>query len=52
VVILAQAETTERDALTRARDLLRKGSVNVLGVVLNRVRNPVPLGLRPYLEIE
>jgi protein-tyrosine kinase len=52
VVILAQAEATERDALTRARDLLRRASVNVLGVVLNRVRNPVPLGLRPYLEIE
>jgi Mrp family chromosome partitioning ATPase len=52
VVILAQAETTERDELTRARDLLRKGSVNVLGVVLNRVRNPVPPSLRPYLTIE
>ena len=52
VVILAQAETTERDALTRARDLLRKASVNVLGVVLNRVRNPVPPSLRPYLTIE
>jgi Mrp family chromosome partitioning ATPase len=52
VVILAQAETTERDALTRARDVLRKGSVNGLGVVLNRVRNPVPLSLRPYLTVE
>jgi Mrp family chromosome partitioning ATPase len=32
--------------------LLRKASVNILGVVLNRVRNPVPPSLRPYLKIE
>jgi Mrp family chromosome partitioning ATPase len=52
VVIIAQAETTERDALVRARDQLQRAGVNVVGVVLNRARNPIPASLRAYLSIE
>ena len=49
VVIVVQAEATRRDSLVRARNQLQRAGVNVIGVVLNRARNPVPTVLRPYL---
>ena len=49
-VIVAEAETTERESLTHAADQLRRAGVKVIGVVLNRARNPVPAFLRPYLS--
>jgi Mrp family chromosome partitioning ATPase len=51
-VIVVQAEATQREALVRAREQLQRAGVNVVGVVLNRARNPVPAALRPYLSIE
>jgi Mrp family chromosome partitioning ATPase len=49
VVIVVQADATDKDALTRARDQLQRAEVTILGVVLNRVRDPIPPLLRPYL---
>ena len=52
VVIVVRSETTERDDLGRACDQLAKAGANVLGVVMNRVRNPIPTFLRPYVPVE
>jgi Mrp family chromosome partitioning ATPase len=52
VVMIVQAEVTERDAMVRARDQLQRAGVNLVGVVLNRVRNPVPASLRAYFSTE
>lgn len=49
VVIVAESEATERESLVRASDQLRRAGVKVIGVVLNRTRNPVPPFLRPYV---
>ena len=49
VVIVVQADATDKDALTRARDQLQRAEVTILGVVLNRARDPIPPLLRPYL---
>lgn len=49
VVIVVQADATDKDALTRARDQLQRAEVTILGVVLNRTRDPIPPLLRPYL---
>lgn len=51
VIIVARAEATDRQSLTRARDRLEHAEVNVLGVVLNQVRDTVPPILRPYLAV-
>lgn len=52
VVIVVQSETTDRDALVRAREQLAQAGANVIGVVMNRVRNPIPAFLRPYVSME
>jgi len=52
VVVVVQAEVTEREALVRAREQLERTGANVIGVVLNRVHDPVPAFLRPYLSIQ
>ena len=52
VVIMVQAEVTPRQALAEAREQLERAGVNVVGVVLNGVRNPVPKLLRPYLNVD
>ena len=49
VVIVVQAERSRRDSLVRVRNQLERAGVNVIGVVLNRARNPVPRALQPYL---
>jgi Mrp family chromosome partitioning ATPase len=49
VVIVVQADATDKDALARARDQLQRAEVAILGVVLNRARDPIPPLLRPYL---
>jgi Mrp family chromosome partitioning ATPase len=52
VVIMVQAEVTPRQALLEAREQLERAGVNVVGVVLNGVRNPIPKLLRPYLSVD
>ena len=52
VVIVVQSESTDRDALIRARQHIEDAGANVIGVVMNRVRNRVPPFLRPYLSME
>jgi len=52
VVLVAQAELTETKALAAAREQLARGGVNVAGVILNRMRNPVPGFLRRFIAIE
>jgi capsular exopolysaccharide synthesis family protein len=52
VVIVVQSESTDRDELMRAREQLAKSGANVIGVVMNRVRNPLPPFLRPYVSME
>ena len=52
VVLVARAGITRGDALVRARQQLERAGTTVLGVVLNQVRNPVPLFLRRYLGTE
>jgi len=52
LVIVVEAEATERGTLLRARDLLGRAGVKVLGVVLNRARSPIPEVLRRYLPGE
>ncbi|HLK10825.1 MAG TPA: hypothetical protein VKW76_05555 [Candidatus Binatia bacterium] len=52
VVIMVQAEATPRNALADAREQLERAGVNVVGVVLNGVRNPIPKLLRPYLSVD
>jgi Mrp family chromosome partitioning ATPase len=51
VVIVARAEVTSTDALVRTREQLERAEVNVLGVVLNRTRDPVPPALKRYLTM-
>lgn len=48
VAIVAGAERTQGRALSRAREQLERSGARVLGVVLNRVRDPIPARLRPY----
>jgi Mrp family chromosome partitioning ATPase len=52
VVLVARAGVTRGHALARARQQLERADTTVLGVVLNQVRNPVPLFLRRYLGTE
>jgi receptor protein-tyrosine kinase len=52
MIIVVRAEATKREALTRAREQLARAEANIVGVVLNGVRNPVPPFLRPYLTVE
>ena len=52
VVLVARVGVTRGDHLTRARQQLERAGTTVLGVVLNQVRNPVPLFLRRYLRTE
>jgi Mrp family chromosome partitioning ATPase len=49
VVLVARAGATRGDALARARQQIERAGGKVLGVVLNQVRNPVPVFLRRYL---
>jgi len=50
LIIVAQSEATKNEALTRARERLQRGEVHILGVVLNRARDPVPPIVRHYLS--
>jgi Mrp family chromosome partitioning ATPase len=50
VVIIARGGATERESLVRAREQLERAEARVLGVVLNRMRDPVPAFLRPFLS--
>lgn len=52
VVLVVRAGITRGDDLARARQQLDRAGTTVLGVVLNQVRNPVPLFLRRYLRTE
>jgi capsular exopolysaccharide synthesis family protein len=52
ILIVARAEVTDREALVKAREQLERAGASVLGVVLNRMRNPVPAALRPYISTE
>ena len=52
VVVVVRAETTPREALLRASDQLTRGGANVVGVVVNRIRNPIPMFLRRYVGME
>jgi capsular exopolysaccharide synthesis family protein len=52
VVVVVQSETTDREDLVRAREQIAKAGGSVVGVVMNRVRNPVPAFLRPYVSME
>jgi Mrp family chromosome partitioning ATPase len=49
VVLVARADVTRGDALARARQQIERAGGKVLGVILNQVRNPVPVFLRRYL---
>ena len=49
VVLVAMAGVTRGEALARARQQVERAGGKVLGVVLNQVRNPVPVFLRRYL---
>lgn len=49
VVLVAKGGVTRGDALARARQQIERAGGKVLGVVLNQVRNPVPVFLRRYL---
>jgi Mrp family chromosome partitioning ATPase len=52
VVIVVQAEVTEKDALARAREQLENVGATVLGAVLNRTRDAIPALLKPFLSSE
>ena len=52
VIIVVRSESTERSALVKVREQLASAGANVVGVVLNRIKNPVPPFLRPYLSME
>jgi Mrp family chromosome partitioning ATPase len=49
VALVAQSGRTPGAAIARAREGLERAGVRVLGVILNRVKDPIPPGLRPYL---
>jgi capsular exopolysaccharide synthesis family protein len=51
VVIVVRAEVTRRDALVKAREQLGKAGAHVIGVVMNRIKDPVPPFLRPYVPM-
>jgi Mrp family chromosome partitioning ATPase len=51
VVIVVRAEVTRRDALLRAREQLTKAGAHVIGVVMNRVKDPVPPFLKQYVSM-
>jgi protein-tyrosine kinase len=48
-VLVARAGVTRGEALARARQPVERVRGKVLGVVLNQVRNPVPVSRRRYL---
>jgi tyrosine-protein kinase Etk/Wzc len=50
VVIVVQACVTRRDRLLRAHEQLKRSGAHVIGTVLNREKNPIPMALRPYLQ--
>jgi tyrosine-protein kinase Etk/Wzc len=50
VVIVVQARVTRRDRLLRAYEQLKRSGAHVIGTVLNREENPIPMALRPYLQ--
>jgi Mrp family chromosome partitioning ATPase len=52
VVIVVRSESTERSALVRAREQLASAGANVVGVIMNRAKNPIPPFLRPYVSME
>ena len=52
VVIVVRAEATRREVLIRTREMLARAEANIVGVVLNRARDPVPAFLRPYISTE
>jgi Mrp family chromosome partitioning ATPase len=52
VVIVVQAEVTEKEALARAREQLENAGAPVLGAVLNRTRDAIPALLKPYFSSE
>jgi Mrp family chromosome partitioning ATPase len=52
VVIVVRSESTERTALVKAREQLASAGANVVGVVVNRAKNPIPPFLRSYLSME
>jgi len=52
VVIVVEAEATRRESLVRAREQLERAEANIVGVVLNRARDHVPVYLRSYLSTE
>jgi capsular exopolysaccharide synthesis family protein len=52
VILVVRAEVTERDAVARAKEQLERAGVKVVGAILNRMRNPVPAWLRPYVSTE
>jgi succinoglycan biosynthesis transport protein ExoP len=49
VVLVARAGVTRGEALAGARQQIERAGGKVVGVVLNQVRNPVPVFLRRYL---
>lgn len=48
VILLVQSEGTERTALTRAREQLERGGVDIVGAVLDGVRAEPPSLVRRY----
>jgi Mrp family chromosome partitioning ATPase len=52
VVIVVQADVTEKDALAHAREQLENAGALVLGAVLNRTHEAIPVLLKPYLSSE
>ena len=52
VVIVVQADVTEKDALAHAREQLENAGALVLGAVLNRTHDTMPALLKPYLSSE
>ena len=52
VIIVVRSESTERSALVKARQQLAGAGANVVGVIMNRVKNPIPPFLRRYISME
>ncbi len=50
VVLVVQAEGTERAAVGRAREQLDRSGLRLLGAVLDGVRDDLPAPLRRYLS--
>ena len=51
MVLVAEAAHTRRAALMRAHTQLERSGVNVVGLILNRTRDPVPDVVRRYLGL-